>query len=29
MWRSFYATYTRLQATELAWNQVATLAAPQ
>jgi quercetin dioxygenase-like cupin family protein len=29
MWRSFYATYTRLQASELAWNQVATLAAPR
>jgi quercetin dioxygenase-like cupin family protein len=29
MWRSFYAMYTRLQATELAWNQVATLAAPE
>jgi quercetin dioxygenase-like cupin family protein len=29
MWRAFYATYTRLQATELAWNQVATLAAPR
>jgi quercetin dioxygenase-like cupin family protein len=28
MWRSFYAMYTRLQASELAWNQVATLAAP-
>lgn len=29
MWQSFYAMYTRLQATELAWNQVATLAAPE
>jgi quercetin dioxygenase-like cupin family protein len=29
MWRSFHAMYTRLQATELAWNQVATLAAPE
>jgi quercetin dioxygenase-like cupin family protein len=28
MWQSFYTTYTRLQAAELAWNQVATLAAP-
>jgi quercetin dioxygenase-like cupin family protein len=29
MWRAFYATYTRLQTSELAWNQVAALAAPQ
>jgi quercetin dioxygenase-like cupin family protein len=28
MWQAFFATYTRLQATELAWNQVAALAAP-
>jgi quercetin dioxygenase-like cupin family protein len=28
MWQSFHSMYTRLQASELAWNQVATLAAP-
>jgi hypothetical protein len=29
MWRSFYATYTRLQAAEQAWNQLAPLAASE
>ena len=29
MWKAFHAMYTRLQTTEVAWNQVATLAAPE